>query len=178
MKAESRRALSKEKGRRTKVKGHESRDKNVKSQRSRVMSVKEGKNKAVIKSFEDLEVWQRLHRLVIRIYEITAKFPQGEDYNLKLQLRRSICSAKANIAEGFGRYYYNDSKKFYRNSRGSLLESKDHLLTARDVPNPYISKELYKDLAYEIEISKRLVNGLIGSTGSLTRDQAEGRHDS
>jgi four helix bundle protein len=33
-------------------------------------------------------------------------------------------SVGANIAEGFGRFHYRDSLKFYYNARGSLLEFK------------------------------------------------------
>lgn len=40
------------------------------------------------------------------------------------QFIRSIDSIAANIAEGFGRYYYLDKARFYYNARGSLLESK------------------------------------------------------
>lgn len=119
-----------------------------------------------VESFEDLEVWQRAHKLVIRIYEITSTFPKSEMYNLTQQLRSSACSVKANIAEGFGRYHYNDSKNFYRNARGSLSETKDHLLTARDVPDHYITREIYSEVAGEIEVIRRQLNGLIGATGA------------
>lgn len=36
------------------------------------------------------------------------------------QFVRSIDSVAANIAEGFGRYHYKESKHFYYYSRGSL----------------------------------------------------------
>lgn len=124
----------------------------------------------MIESFEDLEVWQRAHKLTIKIYEITKKFPRGENRNLIWQLRKSVCSIKANIAEGFGRYHYNDSKNFYRNARGSLLETKDHLLTAKDVPDHYITAGVYNEIAGEIEVIRRLLNGLISSTGRMTHD--------
>jgi len=40
------------------------------------------------------------------------------------QLVRSADSVSANIAEGYGRFYYKESKQFYFYSRGSLQETK------------------------------------------------------
>lgn len=40
------------------------------------------------------------------------------------QMVRSADSISANIAEGYGRFYYKESKQFYFYSRGSLLEIK------------------------------------------------------
>lgn len=124
----------------------------------------------MVNCFEDLEVWKLAHKLTITIYRITSGFPEHERYNLISQLRRSTCSTKANIAEGFGRYHYNESKHFYRNARGSLMETKDHLLTARDIPEHYISSDCYESLANEIETIRRMLNGLIKSTGSSQRE--------
>lgn len=39
------------------------------------------------------------------------------------QFIRSTDSVGANIAEGYGRFHYLDRRRFYYNSRGSLLES-------------------------------------------------------
>ena len=43
------------------------------------------------------------------------------------QLVRSADSIAANISEGFGRYHFKDSKRFYYISRGSLFETKTWL---------------------------------------------------
>jgi four helix bundle protein len=59
-------------------------------------------------------------------------FPEYEKYKLTDQLIRSSRSITANIAEGHGRFHYSDNSKFCRNARGSLLETKDHLITAFD----------------------------------------------
>ena len=45
-------------------------------------------------------------------------------YTIGQQFVRAIDSIGANIAEGYGRYHYLDSVKFYYNARGSLWESK------------------------------------------------------
>ena len=40
---------------------------------------------------------------------------------------RASDSISANIAEGYGRYFYKESKQFYFYSRGSLQETKSWL---------------------------------------------------
>ena len=47
-------------------------------------------------------------------------------------------SVTANIAEGFGRYHYQENIQFCRQARGSLTETMDHMITAYD--EGYIEK--------------------------------------
>jgi len=86
-----------------------------------------------IKSFEDLEVWQLAKELTVKIYKLTAKFPPEEKFGLSSQLRSAAVSIGANIAEGCGRYHFKDNIKFLYNARGSLLETKSHLLLTKEV---------------------------------------------
>lgn len=87
----------------------------------------------VIRSFEDLEVWQLAKRLAIEIYKLTVEFPNEEKFGLTSQLRSAVTSISANIAEGSGRYHYKDNIKFLYNARGSLLETRSHLLIAKEL---------------------------------------------
>lgn len=86
-----------------------------------------------IKSFEDLEIWQLAKVLTVKIYKLTAKFPSEEKFGLASQLRSAAVSVGANIAEGSGRYHYKDNVKFLYNARGSLLETKSHLLIVKEL---------------------------------------------
>jgi four helix bundle protein len=45
-----------------------------------------------IKSYRDLEVWQKAMDLVVVCYEITKEFPRNEIYGLTSQLRRAAVS--------------------------------------------------------------------------------------
>ncbi|WP_332913985.1 four helix bundle protein [Algoriphagus boritolerans] len=93
-------------------------------------------------SFEELICWQKAYQLKRRIKEeVICKLPKYEQFELKSQILRASRSATANIAEGWGRFHYLDSNKFYYNSRGSLAEILDHLIEARD--DKYISKDLF-----------------------------------
>lgn len=80
------------------------------------------------RDFDDLEVYQLSMDLACWIYELTARLPESERYNLVSQLRRAATSVSANIAEGFGRYHYKENMQFCRMARGSLSETKSHLM--------------------------------------------------
>jgi len=82
--------------------------------------------------FEDLEVWKKCRQLRIEIAELLKTFPGEEKYRLIDQLKRCSRSITANIAEGHGRFHYQDNLKFCRNARGSLNEVLDHLICTCD----------------------------------------------
>jgi four helix bundle protein len=77
-------------------------------------------------------------------------------------MRRAAISITANIAEGYGRYHYREGIQFYRISRASLYELKDHLISCYDLR--FISKELYDEGIVLIEVAKKILNGFIKFT--------------
>jgi len=108
-----------------------------------------------------LIVWQKAHELVLEIYKATANFPDKERYGLTQQIRRSAISVAANIVEGKSRKTDKEFIAFLYNSRGSLEETRYHLLLSKDLG--YIDKEHYKfleELATEVSF---LLNKLIYS---------------
>lgn len=66
-----------------------------------------------IREFYDLDAWRKAHQLVLEVYKITKDFPKEEKFGITDQLRRAASSVTANIAEGFGRYHFNDKIRFY-----------------------------------------------------------------
>ena len=79
-------------------------------------------------SFESMPVWQKGMELAERVFAITETLPRKEDYGLTSQIRRSALSVPGNIAEGFGRKHTKEKLNFYWVSRGSLAETKSHLI--------------------------------------------------
>lgn len=75
-----------------------------------------------------MPVWQRSMQLAEDVHRISSSLPKSEDYGLTSQIRRSALSISANLAEGFGRGTPKDKANFYRYSRGSALETKNHLI--------------------------------------------------
>lgn len=69
-----------------------------------------------------MPVWQDALRLLIRVYEITNKFPKEEKYGLTSDIRRAANSVCHNLAEGYGRFENKDKSRFYKISRGSAYE--------------------------------------------------------
>ena len=71
-------------------------------------------------TWRDLEVWQRAHVLVLKIYRLTAAFPQEEKFRLADQLCRAAISVPANIVEGQARQTTKEYLQFLYHARGSV----------------------------------------------------------
>jgi len=98
-------------------------------------------NYGPIRHFTDIEAWKLAKELRIAVYGVIKILPIEEKYDLASQMRRDAISCTANIAEGYGRFHYQENIQFCRISRGSMYEMQDHLITCLD--NGYISKEVY-----------------------------------
>ncbi|MGV3598097.1 MAG: four helix bundle protein [Bacteroidota bacterium] len=114
---------------------------------------------ATLKSFEELDVWKECRQLRIRISELTMKLPKQEEYRLKDQLLRASSSVTANIAEGYGRFHFQENIQFCRQARGSLSEIKDHLITAVD--EGFITNNDLTEFKELVEKCTRMLNGYI-----------------
>lgn len=95
----------------------------------------------ILRTFEDLEVWKLARELRISISKLVKEFPIEEKYRLTDQMVRASRSVTNNIAEGYGRFHYQENIQFCRHSRGSLNELIDHLIVALD--EEYITEEQY-----------------------------------
>jgi len=93
------------------------------------------------------------------VFEIAKKFPSEEKYRLSDQLIRSTRKCPANIAEGHGRFHYQENIQFNRIARGSLTESLDHLSVALECR--YISENDHQTLEKLITDNIKLINGYI-----------------
>tara|TARA_R110002096_G_scaffold420640_2_gene625782 strand:+ start:2826 stop:3194 length:369 start_codon:yes stop_codon:yes gene_type:complete len=80
----------------------------------------------------ELESWKSSRRLRLAISELAKSFPVDEKFRLQDQILRSSRSVAANIAEGFGRFHYQENIQFCRIARGSLYETLEHLMCAKD----------------------------------------------
>ena len=124
-----------------------------------------------IKTFEDLEVWQKSKNLTLQIYDIAIAFPKDEMYGITSQIKRAALSVPANLAEGFGRYHFLDKAKFYLNARGSLYELKSHLIIAKELQ--FIESGKAADLLQIIEQLSLQINNLINATRKLRKNETD-----
>ena len=88
---------------------------------------------AKARTFQDLTVWQKSHKLVLKIYEMSAGFPREEVFGLTAQMRRAAISVPANIAEGFKKRGKNDKRNYYNIAQGSLEELRYYLVLTKDL---------------------------------------------
>lgn len=107
-----------------------------------------------------LKVWLKAQDFALKIYnQVLPLLPAEEKWNLNQQLRRSSLSISANIAEGYGRFYYQDNVRFCYIARGSLEETLSHLAFAFQAQ--YISENLFKQFELEGNEIDKMLNGYI-----------------
>ena len=97
--------------------------------------------------FEKLDVYKLAQEYRKKIYKLTYKLPPEEQYNLVIQMRKAALSLTNNIAEGHGRYNYQENIQFLRMSRGSLEELIDDLNVCLD--ENYADKGYIENLKQE-----------------------------
>ncbi len=118
-----------------------------------------GSNKAEFRTFEDLECWKACRDLRRFAAIITKQLPREENYRLKDQILRAARSSTANIAEGYGRFHYQENMQYCRNARGSVYEVLDHFITGND--EELLTAEMLKECRLKVEKSVSLLNGYI-----------------
>jgi four helix bundle protein len=111
------------------------------------------------KTFEDLQAYQLAREFRKAIFELIKLLPEEEKYNLVSQMRRAATSLTNNIAEGHGRFHYQENIQFCRQSRGSLSELIDDLNVCEDqgyLPHPRLQE--LKEQGYRLN---QCLNGYI-----------------
>ncbi len=76
----------------------------------------------------DLDVFKLSMDLADTIYSMSLNWQKIDINTIGYQIIRSADSIAANIAEGYGRYYFKDNIRFCYYARGSLLETKTWLM--------------------------------------------------
>ncbi|MGZ3950337.1 MAG: four helix bundle protein [Flavisolibacter sp.] len=110
-------------------------------------------------SFTELTVWQEARKFQLFIFNLTKSFPSEEKFRLSDQIIRASRSITSNIAEGHGRYHYQEQIQFCRAARGSLSEVLNHTYTALDCN--YITDEQVKEIEQKYQLILKLLNGYI-----------------
>ena len=111
------------------------------------------------KTFEDIKAWQLNREFRKNVFEAIKKFPKHENFALIPQIRRATISISSNIAEGFGRYSYQENIQFCRIARGSINEVLDQLYIAMD--EKYITEIEFNGLYKRGREVEQAVNGYI-----------------
>jgi four helix bundle protein len=110
-------------------------------------------------SFTELETWKQARKIRIFISDLVKRFPPEERFRLTDQIIRCSRSIGNNIAEGHGRFHFQDNSRFCTIARGSLSETLDHIIIARD--ENYIDEETFKSFQNDYDQCLKLLNGYI-----------------
>lgn len=122
-----------------------------------------------VSGFRDLECWKEGRKFRLFISELCAKFPIHEKFGLSSQIQRSSRSVCDNIAEGYGRYHFQENIQYCRQARGSLNEALNQCITAFD--EGYITKEELEVGEQMFEKTNALLNGDINYLSKAKNDQ-------
>ena len=108
-----------------------------------------------MQNFRKLNVWDKSHKLTLKIYALSKNFPKEELFGLTSQLRRAVSSIPTNIAEGTGRGSNPDFARFIQIAMGSACETEYLLLLCAELN--FYPMDQYENLLKEIiEIKKML----------------------
>ena len=115
----------------------------------------------MIKSYKDLDVWQKAIKLVKEIYLTTKEFPKEEMYGLSNQMRRSAVSIASNIAEGKTRQSINEYVNFLYIALSSASELETQVIISKELS--YINAKTESELLESIDHISRMTRNLIKS---------------
>ena len=112
-----------------------------------------------IKSFEDLQVFQRAYKVSLEVHRLSLKFPKVEQYGLAEQMRRASKSVPTNLAEGYGKRRSNaEFRRFIQMAIGSADEMRVWIRYCFDLG--YIEEARWVELKNEYHEIAKMLNGL------------------
>lgn len=112
----------------------------------------------MMKSYRDLEVWQKAMDLVVICYQMTNTFPKNETYGLASQLQRAAVSVPSNIAEGRQRQHSKEFLQHLSIAYASLAEVETHVQIAGRLN--YADKNQINSVLDKTAEIGRMLNGL------------------
>jgi len=87
----------------------------------------------MVRNYHDLEIFRLAYEFVIKLYPYVDKFPESENTNLVLQMKRSAVSMPSNIAEGSSRRTDREFLNFLGYTLGSAKELEVSLNLSKDL---------------------------------------------
>ena len=126
---------------------------------------------ANVKSFRDLQIWQKSMELVEQVYVATRNLPKEELYGLTSQIRRSAVSIPSNIAEGAARFHNKEYTHFLYVALGSCAELTTQIIIASRLK--YVDDDKADSLLQQIDEICKMTMGLIKKLKSSRSHQSQ-----
>ena len=114
--------------------------------------------------WQDLGVWKEAHRLTLEVYRLAQGFAAQQRFRLSDQMCRSASSVAANIVEGHARHSTRECIQFLYIARGSVEETRYHLLLAKDLG--HLKDGQFQELDEAYTPVSKMLNALISSLRS------------
>jgi four helix bundle protein len=112
-----------------------------------------------VQDFHQLDIWQKAHALVIKVYRASNDLPDSENFGLVLHLRRSAMSVPRCIAEGCGREGNTEFAVDLRRARAALFELEYLLLLCHDLG--FYPEPLFQRLTADVVEVRKMISGLL-----------------
>ena len=118
-----------------------------------------------IKSYRDLQVWQKGMQLASLVYQSSRVLPKDEQFGLISEMRRAAVSVPSNIAEGYGRRSRADYVRFLNMAMGSLYELQTQAEIASNLG--FLEDAEFQPLAADAREVERMLSALIRKLASV-----------
>ena len=118
-------------------------------------------------NFKTLQIWERSHNIVLKVYALTNSFPNTENFGLTSQIRRAAVSVPSNIAEGCGRNSDGELSRFVTIAMGSSAELEYQNILSKDLG--YISENDFNQLNKEIVEVRKMMNSFLDKVNKRKR---------
>jgi len=118
---------------------------------------------------EELNIYNTADEISDSIWELVDGWTYFQKDTIGKQLVRSADSIIANIAEGYGRYFFKENRNFCYYSRGSLLETKNWL--GKAFRRKIIEENSYNNLVSSIDSLHKSLNAYISYITSQSDKQ-------
>jgi len=113
---------------------------------------------------KEIEVYQEAHEIGKEVCKIVSGWNYFHTNTLGKQFLRAADSISLNISEGYGRFYYKENKQFCYYARGSLFESAECLIKAKE--RKLVDDNLFQKLSSDLKQLQIRLNNYIASIGT------------
>lgn len=118
---------------------------------------------------ENLQLYNLAKDFSNEIWYLVMTWTYFEKDTMGKQLCKSADSISANIAEGYGRYFYKENKQFCYYARGSVFETKDWILKSKD--RAIITEDKFTILNNQLNIIGKMLNSYIKAIGKTKTEE-------